>query len=83
MKAPPGDSDKDPQELENSRGDRIVGRANPSASGNGLLPGLTPWKARRLESASLASVIDRRKSRNAMRARYFDERCRLGSRENP
>jgi len=34
----------EPEEAENSRGDRIVGRANPSASGNGLLPGLTPWR---------------------------------------
>ena len=44
MKAPPGDSDKDPQGLENSRGDRIVGRANTSASGHGLLHGARPWR---------------------------------------
>ena len=72
-----------PEGTENSRGDRIVGRANPSAKWSRIVIRRKALKARQLELVSLTSVDGRRRLENVMRARCFDEEHRLGSRETP
>jgi hypothetical protein len=42
VKASPAVFGEKPERAENLRGDRIVGRANPSVCGHGLLPGSKP-----------------------------------------
>ena len=44
MKASPAVFGEKPERAENLRGDRIVGRANTSVCGHGLLPGLKPCR---------------------------------------
>jgi len=78
----PGYSDENPQELKTQEGIGLL-------AGLISLPVVTDCcqvkalEARRLELVSPAQADGRQKQRNVMRARTFDEKARLGSRESP